>query len=75
MAARVALVLLLTLTVASAVPLSIRKPLKVIKEVNQKGPYFGIIAAYPTEETAFFASKAFEPDPYHPFVELSGRFS
>ncbi|XP_028793435.1 bark storage protein A-like isoform X1 [Neltuma alba] len=54
-------------------PLSRRRAMQVIQEVKQKGPYFGIIAAYPPEEIAFFASKAFEPDPNHPFVELSGR--
>lgn len=72
MAARVLVILLLSLASAFAEPLSRIRTMQVIKEVKQKGAYFGIIAAYPPEEIAFFASKAFEPDPNHPFVELSG---
>lgn len=75
MAARGLVILLLSLTAAFAEPLSRRREVKVIKEVKQKGPYFGIIAAYPPEEIAFLASKAFKPDPNHPFVELSGSSS
>ncbi|XP_028793237.1 uncharacterized protein LOC114748944, partial [Neltuma alba] len=75
MAARVLMIMLLSLTAAFAEPLSRRRAMQVIQEVKQKGPYFGIIAAYPPEEIAFFASKAFEPDPNHPFVELSAERS
>ncbi|KAK4279580.1 hypothetical protein QN277_011338 [Acacia crassicarpa] len=73
MASRVLVILLLSLTLAFAEPLRRRGAVQVIKQVKEKGPYLGVIAAYPPEEIAFFASKAFKPDPNHPFVELSGR--
>uniref|UniRef100_A0A2N9IHK7 Nucleoside phosphorylase domain-containing protein n=1 Tax=Fagus sylvatica TaxID=28930 RepID=A0A2N9IHK7_FAGSY len=49
------------------------KSLTVIKEVNRKGPYIGLITVYPPEENAFLASGAFKPHKTHPFVDLSGR--
>jgi hypothetical protein len=50
------------------------KSLTVIKEVNRKGPYIGLITVYPPEENAFLASGAFKPHKTHPFVDLSGGF-
>ncbi|XP_054791177.1 bark storage protein A-like isoform X1 [Prosopis cineraria] len=73
MGTRILVILLLSLTAEFAVSLCRSKAVQVMKELKLKGPYFGIIAAYPPEEIAFFASKAFKPDPKHPFVELSGR--
>lgn len=48
------------------------KSLNVIKELNRKGPYIGLITVFPPEEDAFFAISAFKPHPLHPFVDLSG---
>lgn len=50
------------------------KSLATIKEVNQKGPYLGLITVYPPEEDAFFAIGAFKPDPRHPYVDISGFY-
>ncbi|OMO87227.1 hypothetical protein CCACVL1_09183 [Corchorus capsularis] len=47
--------------------------LNIIKEVNRRGPYIGLITVIPTEENSFFATRSFKPDPKHPFVDLSGR--
>ncbi|KAF9600349.1 hypothetical protein IFM89_008520 [Coptis chinensis] len=51
-------------------------PLKVslrkVREVNCEGPYIGLITVYPPEEKAFFATKAFQPHPSYPFIDLSG---
>ncbi|KAJ4720670.1 bark storage protein A-like [Melia azedarach] len=49
------------------------KALRMIKELNHKGPYIGLITVFPPEEAAFFATEAFRPHPEHPFVDLSGR--
>lgn len=48
------------------------KALRMIKELNHKGPYIGLITVFPPEEAAFFATEAFRPHPEHPFVDLSG---
>ncbi|KAF2318430.1 hypothetical protein GH714_007485 [Hevea brasiliensis] len=45
----------------------------IIKKLNLKGPFTGLITVYPPEENAFFASGAFKPNAKHPFVDLSGR--
>lgn len=66
------LTLVLIFVNASAIPSNRLKFLNIIKEVNRKGPYVGLITVYPPEENAFFASKAFKPDGKHPFVDLSG---
>ncbi|CAL1386934.1 unnamed protein product [Linum trigynum] len=41
--------------------------------INRRGPYLGLITVYPPEETAFFSTGAFIPDPKLPFLDLSGR--
>lgn len=58
---------------AFALPLNRLKSLTVIKEVNRRGPYLGLITVYEPEENAFFATGAFKPHKTHPFVDLSGR--
>ncbi|KAI4352639.1 hypothetical protein L6164_006871 [Bauhinia variegata] len=58
---------------AFAVSLKRRKTLKIIKEINRDGPYVGLITVYSPEENAFFATKAFQHDPKHPFVDFAGR--
>ncbi|EXC25442.1 Bark storage protein A [Morus notabilis] len=45
----------------------------LLKKVNRKGPYIGLITVYPTEENAFFSTGAFKPDPNDPFLDFSGR--
>ena len=45
----------------------------LIREVNKRGPYVGLITVYQTEEKAFFDSGAFEADPKQPIVVLSGE--
>ncbi|XP_031117339.1 bark storage protein A-like [Ipomoea triloba] len=49
------------------------RSLSIIRKMNQKGPYIGLVTVYPPEENAFFATGAFQPHPQHPFVDLSGR--
>ncbi|PON59781.1 Nucleoside phosphorylase [Parasponia andersonii] len=49
------------------------KLIHIIREVNRKGPYIGLITVFPPEEAAFFATGAFKPHPKHPFMDLSGR--
>ncbi|XP_059439195.1 bark storage protein A-like [Corylus avellana] len=67
----VLLVLVLLLVVpAFSFPLKRRKPLNVIKEINHKGPYLGLVTVYPPEENAFFATGIFKP---HRTLDLSGR--
>ncbi|CAN1172034.1 Bark storage protein A [Linum perenne] len=41
--------------------------------INRRGPYLGLITVYSPEETAFFSTSAFNPDPLLPFLDLSGR--
>lgn len=48
------------------------RSLSVIRKMNQKGPYIGLVTVYPPEENAFFATGSFQPHPQHPFVDLSG---
>ncbi|KAJ4840473.1 hypothetical protein Tsubulata_039821 [Turnera subulata] len=45
----------------------------LIKELNRRGPYIGLITVYAPEEKAFLSTGAFIPNPKHPFVDLSGR--
>ena len=59
---------------AFALPLNRLKSLTVIKELNRRGPYLGLITVYEPEENAFFATGAFKPHKTHPFVDLSGEF-
>ncbi|KAL0403581.1 UNVERIFIED_CONTAM: 5'-methylthioadenosine/S-adenosylhomocysteine nucleosidase [Sesamum radiatum] len=37
-------------------PVERRKSLAIIREINRRGPYLGLITVYPPEENAFFAS-------------------
>ncbi|KAK6228341.1 Nucleoside phosphorylase domain - like 1 [Theobroma cacao] len=68
------LVLVFSLLVfVSAVSKNRIKSLHVIKELNRRGPYIGLITVFSTEEDAFFATGSFRSDPKHPFVDLSGR--
>ncbi|XP_062087121.1 bark storage protein A-like [Humulus lupulus] len=46
---------------------------KIIKQINRKGPYIGLITVYPPEEKAFFSTDSFQPDSHNPFLDLSGR--
>ncbi|XP_062091908.1 bark storage protein A-like [Humulus lupulus] len=46
---------------------------EIIKQINGKGPYIGLITVYPPEEEAFFSTGSFEPDSDYPFLDLSGR--
>lgn len=63
-------ILVLLFHAVSAIP---RENLNtVVKELNQEGPFLGLITVYPPEENAFFSTKAFKPHPKHPFVDLSG---
>lgn len=58
----------------SAKPSNRIKSLNIIKELNRKGPYIGLVAVFSTEEDAFFAAGAFRPHPMHLFVDLSGIY-
>ena len=60
---------LLVISVSSSTP---SNSMNTIMEVNQKGPYIGLITVYPPEEDAFFSTGAFEINSHHPFVDLSG---
>ncbi|KAI3916598.1 hypothetical protein MKW98_026340 [Papaver atlanticum] len=44
-----------------------------LKEINNEGPYLGLITVYPPEEHAFFSTKAFHRHPTHPYIDLSGQ--
>ncbi|PRQ58673.1 putative adenosylhomocysteine nucleosidase [Rosa chinensis] len=67
------LVMINLLVVSSfSLPLN-RRSLKLIQEINRKGPYIGLITVYPPEEAAFFNTGAFKPNPKHPFLDFSGR--
>ncbi|KAK6233882.1 hypothetical protein QUC31_006288 [Theobroma cacao] len=57
----------------SAEPNNGKKSLNIIKQLNRRGPYIGLITVIRTEENAFFATGSFRPDPKYPFVDLSGR--
>ncbi|KAK6228340.1 hypothetical protein SCA6_000680 [Theobroma cacao] len=57
----------------SAEPNNRKKSLNIIKQLNRRGPYIGLITVIRTEENAFFATRSFRPDPKYPFVDLSGR--
>ncbi|XP_021295280.1 bark storage protein B-like isoform X2 [Herrania umbratica] len=57
----------------SAEPNNRKKSLNIIKQLNRRGPYIGLITVILKEENAFFATGSFRPDPKHPFVDLSGR--
>ncbi|KAK7826727.1 bark storage protein a [Quercus suber] len=49
------------------------KSLTVIKEVNREGPYLGLLTVSTSEDSAFFATGAFQPHKTHPIIDLSGR--
>ncbi|XP_015941209.1 bark storage protein A [Arachis duranensis] len=71
---RVAVLLIMVLSVCgSEFSRKKRKTLEEIKKINGNGPYVGLITVYAPEETAFFATGAFQSDPKHPFVDLAGR--
>ncbi|KAJ6986739.1 bark storage protein A [Populus alba x Populus x berolinensis] len=57
----------------SAIPSKKIISLKLIKQVNSKGPYVGLLTVFPPEERAFLGTGDFKPNPEHPFVDLSGR--
>ncbi|XP_019150903.1 PREDICTED: bark storage protein A-like isoform X2 [Ipomoea nil] len=64
-------ILVLLFTAVSAIP---NKSLRsIVKELNEEGPYLGLITVYPPEENAFFSTNSFKPHPTHPYVDLSGR--
>ncbi|KFK30973.1 hypothetical protein AALP_AA6G051900 [Arabis alpina] len=44
-----------------------------IRRVNRKGPYIGLVTVFETEEDGFLSTVNFRPDPFHPFLDLSGR--
>ncbi|KAI3470559.1 hypothetical protein Pfo_027222 [Paulownia fortunei] len=58
---------------ALAFPLERGKSLAIIREINSKGPYLGLITVYPPEENAFFAAGAFKNDSNYPYVDLRFR--
>ncbi|KAK4835829.1 hypothetical protein QYF36_015056 [Acer negundo] len=60
-------------TCISSKPTNRIKSLNVIKELNRKGKYIGLITVTVTEQNAFFANGAFIPHSKHPFVDLAGR--
>ncbi|CAB4300833.1 unnamed protein product [Prunus armeniaca] len=65
---------LISLLVAYSFSLPLNwRSLNLIKKVNRKGPYIGLITVFPPEETAFFQIGAFKPNQKHPSVDLSGR--
>lgn len=65
---------LISLLVADSFSLPLNwRSLNLIKKVNRKGPYIGLITVFPPEETAFFQIGAFKPNQKHPSVDLSGR--
>ncbi|KAJ8759164.1 hypothetical protein K2173_004171 [Erythroxylum novogranatense] len=64
---------LVIINVSLAFPPKQMKSMDIIKEVNHKGPYLGLITVYPPEEKAFWKTAAFKPDKKHPYVDLSGR--
>nr|GMC96137.1 bark storage protein A-like [Ipomoea batatas] len=67
----VASILALLVPAVSAIP---SKSLSsIVKELNEEGPYLGLITVYPPEENAFFSTNSFKPHPTHPYVDLSGR--
>ncbi|KAH8501846.1 hypothetical protein H0E87_016571 [Populus deltoides] len=70
--ASVVLTCLLVVSV-SAIPSKKINSLKLIKQVNSKGPYIGLLTVFPPEENAFLGTADFKPNPEHPFVDLSGR--
>ncbi|XVF82949.1 hypothetical protein PTKIN_Ptkin16aG0093000 [Pterospermum kingtungense] len=69
----VLVLIFLSLVLASAASKNRIRSLNIIKEVNRRGPYIGLITVFSTEENAFFSIGSFRPDPTHPFIDLSGR--
>ncbi|XP_073150803.1 uncharacterized protein [Henckelia pumila] len=49
-------------------PLQRLKSLEIIREIDIKGPYLGLITFYSLEEDAFFSTGFLEPDSQHPFL-------
>ncbi|KAL2249342.1 UNVERIFIED_CONTAM: 5'-methylthioadenosine/S-adenosylhomocysteine nucleosidase [Sesamum indicum] len=54
-------------------PVERGKSLAIVREINRRGPYLGLITVYPPEENAFFASGAFKNHSKYPYVDLSGK--
>lgn len=71
--ASVVLTCLLVVSV-SAIPSKKINSLKLIKQVNSKEPYIGLLTVFPPEENAFLGTADFKPNPEHPFVNLSGMW-
>lgn len=70
------MLVLISLLVAYSFSLPLNwRSLNLIKKVNCKGPYIGLITVFPPEETAFFQIGAFKPNQKHPSVDLSGWHS
>ncbi|KAM3685262.1 hypothetical protein ACB098_11G107700 [Castanea mollissima] len=69
----VSFLILVIVPAAFALPLKSLKSLTVIKEVNREGPYLGLLTVSTSEDSAFFATGAFQPHKTHPIIDLSGR--
>ncbi|KAK4550905.1 hypothetical protein RGQ29_032692 [Quercus rubra] len=69
----VSFLFLVIVPAAFALPLRRLKSLTVIKEVNRAGPYLGVLTVSTSEDSAFFATGAFQPHKTHPIIDLSGR--
>uniref|UniRef100_A0A7N2LH57 BED-type domain-containing protein n=1 Tax=Quercus lobata TaxID=97700 RepID=A0A7N2LH57_QUELO len=69
----VSFLFLVIVPAAFALPLKRLKSLTVIKEVNREGPYLGLLTVSTSEDSAFFATGAFQPHKTHPIIDLSGR--
>lgn len=68
----VSFLILVIVPAAFALPLKRLKSLTVIKEVNREGPYLGLLTVSTSEDSAFFATGAFQPHKTHPIIDLSG---
>ncbi|XP_050282072.1 bark storage protein A-like [Quercus robur] len=69
----VSFLFLVIVPAAFALPLKRLKSLTVIKEVNREGPYLGLLTVSTPEDSAFFATGAFQPHKTHLIIDLSGR--
>lgn len=59
--------------VAFAFALIPSESVKNITQINEKGPYIGLISAHSLEQSAFKEIGDFQPDAQYSFVILSGR--
>ncbi|KAK4403993.1 hypothetical protein Sango_0767900 [Sesamum angolense] len=64
-------IFLVLFSAVSGFPVVRGKSLAIIREINRRGPYLGLITVYPPEENAFFASGAFKNNSKYPYVDLS----